>query len=122
MSQVSELICHTAPAQQDYATRVRLAVASVFAEQGLCERSFFRAITVCFSAHHWIGRGLSVKCRGLEQALHAFRKLQEARGPQLFAGGNITGAYTREKAHHVWHELKTCFVDLQATNGCLQRT
>jgi len=120
MSKVLEHIGH-ADARMDFVSKVRAALASVLANEGIREGEFVRSVTVYLSAQHWIGRGLSIRCDEVEKALHAWQKLEDARGPLLFRGGHATAAYTPEWAEQVWQRLKKLFVELRAQDGREQR-
>jgi hypothetical protein len=120
MSKVLEHIGH-ADARMNFVSKVRAALASVFANEGIQDGEFLRSVTVHFSAHHWIGRGLYIHCDELEAALQAWQKLEDARGPLLFHGGHATAAYTPERAEQVWQRLKNTFVELRTQDGRTQR-
>lgn len=120
MSKVLEHIGH-ADARMDFVSKVRAAFASVLANEGIREGEFLRSVIVHLSAHHWIGRGLSIHCDELEVALRAWQKLEDARGPLLFHGGHATAAYTLERAEQVWQRLKKTFVELRTQDSRTQR-
>merc|ERR1712187_771816 len=116
MSRVLEHIGR-ADARMDFVSKIRAALASVLANEGLREGEFLRSVTVHLSAHHWIGRGLSIHCDELDKALQAWQKLENARGPLLFQGGHATAAYTPERADQVWQCLKKILVELRTQDG-----
>merc|ERR1712032_493060 len=87
-------------------------------EESLNEGGFLRAVTVRFSAQHWLGRGLAIHFSGLHKALDAWQRLRAARGEQLFLGGHNTAAvYTPERAEQQWLRLREVFVRLQTEAG-----
>lgn len=102
---------------EHFPTRVREAVARVLAKEHLEYGEFFRYFAITCTAHHWIGRGLSVCQKELESALNAWHVLHEARGQALFQGGMPGPAYTPEKADKQWKQVKAAFVMLQTENG-----
>lgn len=97
---------------------VRSAVHAVLAEEGLSVSEFLRACNVIHAARLWIGRELCLYSDNLEAALHAWDRMDKARGDlRLFAGGRCTADYTPERASSLWQRLREAYLDLKASDG-----
>jgi len=109
-------------ADKAFPLAVQIAVASVMAEEGLQEQRFLRGFSVSFSAHHWIGRGLSVHRNRLDRALEAWQRFEIARGVPLFKGSTVFTTYTPMKAQEQWQRVREAFIQLQTEDGRLPRS
>jgi len=100
-----------------FIAKVRFAVLTVLADEGLREIDFFRSVAVVCSACHWIGRSLSVFFASLDGALEAWNRFDQLQTPKLFEGGRPTIDYTPQRATQQWAQLKDAYIDLQAVRG-----
>lgn len=96
-----------------FPARVLRAVAEVLKAEGLQEAELLRGVSVGFSAQHWLGRGLTVRFPTAKQALEAWRRLEEARGPHLWDRNGPLPHYSVEFAERQWQRLRQVLVELQ---------
>lgn len=101
----------------DFPARVRLAINSVLADEGTSATVFFRSVAVVCSAHHWVGRCLSVFFGTVESALEAWHCFDRLQTPRLFEGGCPTANYTPQRAMEQWAQMKEVFLSFQAVRG-----
>mmetsp|Transcript_11309 Transcript_11309/g.24925 ORF Transcript_11309/g.24925 Transcript_11309/m.24925 type:complete len:325 (-) Transcript_11309:57-1031(-) len=95
------------------------AVRTVLGSHKLDPNQFFRSVSICISASHWVGRCIQVYFPTLKEALDATKRVESAAYPPVLVGGHPTPDYTPEKAADQWSRMKKVIVDLQTASGRL---
>jgi hypothetical protein len=104
-----------------FASELRHIVKSICAVEQLLDRAFFRSVAVTFSAHHWIGRAITVYIEDFSEAVDVWNTFNLAQTPRLFVNGKPTLAYTPDRAAAQWSKLKAAFCNVQICKGRLRK-